>query len=78
MTKGKQVEAHLKVHLLQGKTITHNEALSLWRTNRLAEYVRRLRVDGMKIRTEMVTNDFGDVYGVYSLESKPKIDRIQS
>lgn len=74
-SKGKQIEAHLKVWLLQGKTITHNQALMMWRTNRLSEYVRRCREDGMNIKTEMVTEG-EDTYGVYSLVKKPKVDRI--
>lgn len=74
-TNGKNVEPRLKIHLLQGKSITHNQAQKLFRTNRLAEYVRRLREDGMKIVTKMVYEN-GDCYGVYSLERKAKVDRI--
>lgn len=62
--KGKQVEHNLRLHLSQGHKITHNQALLLWKTNRLAEYVRRLRVAGMDIKTEMVSEN-GDVFGVY-------------
>lgn len=73
----KNVEAHLKVWLLQGRKITHNQALRLWRTNRLAEFIRRLRRRGMNIKTELVSED-GDVYGVYSLEENKKENRIKS
>lgn len=73
--KEKNVEAHLKVWLLQGREITHNQAQKMWGTNRLAEYIRRLRVEGMDIEMKM-TNFNGDVYGVYRLKSKPKVARI--
>lgn len=68
--KEKQVLPRLKAWLLQGKKITHNQALSMWKTNRLAEYIRRLRESGLTIYTEM-KQDKGDVYGVYSI-NKPK------
>ena len=72
--KQKQVLARLKVWLLQGKTITHNQAQKMWSTNRLAEYVRRLRHDyhQMKISMTWITDKNGDRYGQYKLESKPK------
>lgn len=64
--KGKQILARLKVWLLTGKTVTSNQALSMWRTNRIAEYVSRLRKKGFKIKTTMIY-DGCDSYGVYSL-----------
>lgn len=73
--KGKNIEAKLKVWLLQGKSITHNEAQKMWGTSRLAVYKRRLVKKGMNIKTEMVYNG-RDSYGRYSLEVKPKVDRI--
>lgn len=74
----KNVLAHLKVWLLSGKRITHNQAQRLWNTNRLAEFIRRLRKDhGMKIKTELVSQD-GDTYGEYSLEQKEKVSRIKT
>lgn len=76
--KQKNVEPKLKAWLLQGKEITHNEAQKMFGTNRLAEYIRRLRVDhGMKIEMKM-TNFNGEVYGVYRLADKPKVDRIKT
>lgn len=63
----KNVEARLKIWLLRGKEITHNQALRLFGTNRLAEFIRRLRKKGLKIKTELVSED-GDVYGVYYLD----------
>lgn len=73
----KNVEPRLKVHLLQGKTITHNQAQRLWGTNRLAEYIRRLRKDGMKIQMLMVYEN-GDSFGVYSIPKTVKKNRITS
>lgn len=77
-TDGKNVEARLKIHLLQGKSITHNEALRLFGTNRLAEYVRRLREDGMPVITEKVNQGRVNSYGRYYLKPKAKVDRIKS
>lgn len=74
-TNGKQVKARLKVHLLQGKSITPNQALRMWRTSRLATYVLRLRHEGMDIITTMKTEN-GDTFAEYSLAKRPKVDRI--
>lgn len=49
----KNIEAHLKIWLLEGKTITHNQAQKLWGTNRLSEFIRRLRRKGMDIDMKM-------------------------
>lgn len=64
--KEKQVLAHLKAWLLQGKEVTSNEALRMWRTNRISEYVRRLRATGMNIETIMHYNGC-ESYGSYKL-----------
>jgi hypothetical protein len=65
--KSKQVLPHLKVWLLQGKTITQNQALKLWRTSRLSVFIHRLRKDhGMKIRTELKYSA-DDSFAEYSL-----------
>jgi hypothetical protein len=75
--KEKNVEAHLKVHLLRGKSISHNQAQRLFGTNRLAEYIRRLRAKGMKITMKM--EDDGDSrYGVYRLEKTEVVSKIQT
>lgn len=63
----KQVKEKLRAHLLKGRTITHNQAQAKWHTNRLAEYVRRLRMEGMDIITEMVRKG-DDVYGKYKMQ----------
>lgn len=76
--KQKNVEPKLKAWLLQGKKITHNEAQKMFKTNRLAEYIRRLRVDhGMNIEmTRTIWN--GEIFGVYRLVKKPKVDRLKN
>ena len=71
----KNVEAHLKIWLLEGRQISSKMAWQRWGTSRLAEYIRRLRNDGMDIKMKMVEED-GDRFGLYFIEQKPKIDRI--
>jgi hypothetical protein len=74
--KQKQVLARLKIWLLEGKTITHNECLRMWRSSRLAEYIRRLRHDHqMKISTTMIREN-GDVFGRYQLVTKEKKSKL--
>jgi hypothetical protein len=72
--KEKQVLAHLKIWLLKGKTITHNQAQKMWRSNRLSEYVSRLRhgYHQMQISMTWITEKNGDRYGQYKLEVKKK------
>lgn len=77
MTNKKNVEPRLKIWLLENKSISHNEAQKMWGTNRLAEYIRRLRNQGMNIEMKMTTSE-GDTFGVYRLVQQPKIDRIQT
>lgn len=76
-TKRKNVLPRLKVWLLQGNSITHLQALKLFKTTRLAEYIRILRREGMKIET-VLESSRGSVYGVYRLVQKPKVDRIKT
>lgn len=74
----KNVQPKLKIWLLQGKSITHNQAQKMWGTNRLAEFIRRLRHDeGMNIITERKIEN-GSLFGVYRLVKKEKVDRIRS
>jgi hypothetical protein len=75
--KEKHVEKRLKLWLLSGKTVTHNQAQKMWKTNRIAEFVRRLRNKGMNIITTMVTHD-GDRFGVYSIPKEKKVSKIKS
>lgn len=75
MKTQKQVEPRLKIHLLQGKTITHNQAQKIFGTNRLAEYIRRLRRKGMEIDMTMVSEK-GDTFGVYRMVNPVRVDRI--
>lgn len=74
--KKKDVEKRLRLWLLSGKTITHNQAQIMWGTNRLSEYIRRCRKT-MEIEMTM-TNLNGDVFGVYKYIKPPKIDRIKT
>lgn len=72
--KEKQVLAHLKIWLLQGKTITQSQALKMWKTSRLAAYIYRLRhgYHQMQIAKTMIYEKNGDQYAKYHLESRPK------
>lgn len=72
----KDFKAKVKYHLLQGKTITHNQALRMWRCSRLSSCIHRLRRDdNMKIITTMRKED-GIEFAEYSLAKKPKVNRI--
>jgi hypothetical protein len=73
----KNVEPRLKIHLLEGKSITHNEAQAIFGTNRLAEYIRRLRRKGMDIEMELIKTA-EDVYGRYFIKQDKKQNRITS
>ena len=54
MKTSKQILPRLKAWLLQGKTITPYQCLSMWKCSRLAVYIHRLRRDqNMKIHTEI-------------------------
>ena len=75
--KQKNVEPKLKLWLLQGKTITHNQAQKMWNTNRLAVFIGRLKAKGMRIEMKM-TSENGDIFGVYKLITAPKVDRIKT
>lgn len=78
-TRQKNILPKLKIHLLEGKSITHAQAWELWHTNRLSEYIRRCRVNfGMKVKTEMVTSREGDIFGKYYLELPKKESRISN
>jgi len=65
--KSPQFKPRIKVWLLRGRTLTQQKAITLWKCYRLSVYIRRLRQDGMKIKTEMVYNKDGTQYGKYSL-----------
>lgn len=64
----KDVKNRLRTWLLQGKSITSNQALRKWRTSRIAIYVCRLRAEGMKgIKTEIIRDKkTNDIYAKYS------------
>jgi hypothetical protein len=76
-TTGKNILPKLKAYLLQGKSISHNQALRRFGTNRLSEYVRRLRhYHQMTIETKMVIEG-EDSYAVYSIPKEKKENRIK-
>lgn len=75
----KDVLGKLKVHLMHGKTITHNQAQKLWGTNRLAEFIRRLRNKPHLMNIDMQMKSYSDgIYGEYKLVIKKKVNRITS
>lgn len=63
--KRQYIKAMLKNYLLSGRSITSLQALKRWGTMRLPVYVQRLRDDGYKIKTEMVT-ERGKTFAKYS------------
>lgn len=67
-----QVLPRVKVALLQGKRISHIGAEKRWGTNRLSEYISRLRKRHMMdIITEIVYDKKGKKsYGVYYLNKR--------
>lgn len=74
----KHVQKRLRLWLLSGKTITSKEAWIMFRTSRLAEYIRRCkRNDGLNIETKMVVEN-GDTFARYSLIKEEKVNRIKS
>jgi hypothetical protein len=66
MKKPNQVEARLKIALLNGDKVTPLKALNRWGCFRLAVYVQRLREKGMKIRTEMIRKS-GKTFAQYTI-----------
>lgn len=60
----KQIKARLKVWLMLGKKISHNQAQKLWHTNRLASYIHRLRKEGLKIQKKMIITP-RETYAIY-------------
>lgn len=77
MKDGKNILPRLKVFLLEGNTITHLEAQRRFGTNRLAEYIRRLRSKPheLEIDCKMIKEGV-DTFGRYSIAPKQKVNRI--
>jgi hypothetical protein len=73
----KNVEARLLIWLQQGKSITAVEAIREFGTNRISEYVRRLRNKNHKIETEIVTEN-GSQFGRYYMDRPKKVSKIKS
>ena len=64
--KPNQVEARLKIALLDGQKVTPLQALARWNTFRLAVYVDRLRKKGLNVQTTMISKN-GKQFAQYSL-----------
>lgn len=65
MKKGPQHKPRIKIWLLRGRKLTNAIAIKQWKCYRLSEYIRRLRNDGMRIKTTMIQNANGTCYAVY-------------
>lgn len=63
--------AHLKDHLISGKSITQLEALGLYGMFRLAARIKELRDAGWDISTDMREDPNGHPYAAYTLEDAP-------
>lgn len=68
MKKSPQFLPRIKVYLLQGKALTPQIALKLWKCYRLASYINRLRNMGFNIVTDIVYNKNGTSYAKYSIK----------
>lgn len=64
-----QHKPRIKVWLLRGKKLTNAIAIRNWKCYRLSEYIRRLRNDGLRIKTTMIHNANGTCYAVYTAMS---------
>lgn len=74
--KEKNVKGRLRLILASGKTITPLQAWKHLGTSRLAVYIRRLRLEGMEIETEIVTEN-GDTFARYRMVKAKKVSRIK-
>lgn len=59
-------------HLMTHGTITNIEARDLYNILHIAEYIRRLRVDGMRIKTTFRKAASGRTFGVYVYTPEPE------
>jgi len=67
--KTPQHKARIKIWLLRGRKLTNAIAIKQWKCYRLSEYIRRLRNDGLSIKTTMIHNTNGTCFAVYNLIS---------
>lgn len=58
----------IKLHLQSGKSLTTLQALDKFKTMRASEYIRRLRAEGLPIKTIRMTTKEGKQYGKYILQ----------
>lgn len=66
--KTPQYLPRIKVWLLKGKSLTDKIARREWGCTRLAAYIYRLRIAGMKISTKIIYNRNGTQYARYRHE----------
>jgi hypothetical protein len=79
MSKVRQLEARIKIALLEGKKLTSAKVWAKYHSSRLASYIHRLRCKGLKIETTMVTDpDTGDTYAEYTIPKRKKENRIKT
>ena len=57
----------IQKHLQSGKSLTTLQSLNKFKTYRLSEYVRRLKAQGMNIKTERMSTASGKTYARYQV-----------
>lgn len=75
MDKRKFVEAKVRVHLNLGKSITPHECRQLYKGDRLASIIHRLKKKGLNIEKEMVYEG-PDQFARYSLKKTTKKQKL--
>lgn len=77
-SRSNNVLPRLKVHLLKGNSITSLEALKMFGTMRIAEFIRKLRHDqSLPIETRLVRAN-GKTFGEYFIPKTKKESRISN
>lgn len=69
-------ERRVRLWILSGKSLTENEALAKFNCRRLASVIGKMRKEGIKIRTELISEN-GDCFAEYSLKKQNKVSRTQ-
>lgn len=59
----------IRIHLLTHRQISSWQAIKLYRITRLAEYIRILRVEGVKITDRWINPEAGNRYKLYLYNS---------
>lgn len=58
----------IKIHLLNGKSLTGLEAIQLFNVYRLSSVINRLRNEGIPIETKMIQREDGTTYAKYYIK----------